>query len=335
LILFAGILLEGSMKNREDKSIVAGVDVASEELVVRISLDTKLLRFTNDPKGIRELIGVIRKCGVDLVVCEHTGRYEWELLVVLWKNKIPVHCAQPRAVHNFAKARKATAKSDPIDAETIMQYGLRMDLEPTAAPSDELIRLKELTARRDDLNGMLVQETNRIKAPSTSIALKKGIGAHIRYLKSALSKNAKEITSLIENNPSLKAPVECLDKEHGVGLVSAACIYASMPELGTLTRQTAGALAGLAPFLRESGKFSGHRKISGGRTLARNALYMVALTVIRKKEHVLRSFYLRLKKAGKHTSVALTAVMRKLIIRFNTKLKELRAQDLKTVPVCT
>jgi transposase len=321
------------MTYTEGKKIVVGIDISSVELVVRGSWDTKVLRYSNDSKKIRELIQLLRKHGVTLVVCEHTGRYEWALMTALWKSSIPVHCAQPKAVHNFAKARKATGKSDPIDAETIMQYGLRMDLEPTEPPSEALVALKELTARRNDLNSMLVQEKNRLTAPAISNSLKKEILSHVQYLKKALLRNAQEIAELTQQEPSLKAPIECLDKEHGVGLTSAATIYASMPELGTLTRQTAGSLGGLAPLLRDSGKFSGQRKISGGRTQARNALYMVALCVIRKKEHPLSQFYLRLKKAGKHTSVALTAVMRKLVVRFNTQLKELRAQKGDFLPL--
>jgi transposase len=321
------------MNNTEDKKVVAGIDVGSEELVVRISVDSKLLRYRNNPKGIRALVQVLRNLSVTLVVCEHTGRYEWELLLALWARKIPLHCAHPKATRNFAKAMKANSKSDPIDAEILMQYGLRMELELTVAPRAELIALKELTARRDDLNGMLVQETNRLKAPAISASLKSAIRAHLRYLKTALEKNAREIVDLVNKNPSIKIPIDCLDEQHGVGVLSAASIYASMPELGTLTRQSAGSLAGLAPLLRDSGKFSGQRKISGGRTQARNALYMVALTVIRKKNHVLSTFYKRLKKNGKKSNVALTAVMRKLIIYFNTKLRELRTPKTEILAI--
>jgi transposase len=321
------------MTRTEGNNIVAGIDVGSEELVVRTSVDQKLLRFANNPKGIRDLVRLLLKLGVTLAVCEHTGRYEWNLLQGLWKSNIPVHCAHPKAVRNFAKARRANGKSDPIDAETLMQYGIRMDCELTTPPKEELVALKELTARREDLNGMLVQELNRLKAPAISASLKRGIKTHIRFLQEALERNAQEIARFVGNNPLLNAPIARLDNEYGVGLISAACIYSSMPELGTLSRQTAGALGGLAPFLRESGKFSGQRKISGGRTQARNALYMVALSVIRKKDHVLKSFYVRLKKAGKHSSVAITAVMRKLIVRFNTILKELRAQNQPVLPL--
>lgn len=316
-----------NMSQEESKRIVAGVDVASRELVVRVSCEGVVRRYDNDAKGIAKLVRDAGKLGVTLVICEHTGRYEQGLMDSLWAKKMPVHCAHPRAVHNFAKALKVNAKSDPLDAATLMEYGLRMDVLPTPAPAPELSLLRDLTGRRTELNEMIVQETNRLKAPGVSTIKKTSLKNHISQLKASVKALEMQVKKLIEKHPSLQTPINRLDKEHGVGPVSAAAIYASMPELGTLTRQSSGALAGLAPYLRESGKYSGKRKISGGRTQARTALYMVALTVIRKKDHPLQLFYRRLKANGKHTSVALTAVMRKLIVRFNTVLKELVALD--------
>ena len=306
--------------------IVAGVDVASTELVVRVSSEAQVRRYANDLKGIRDLVNLFREKKVSLVVCEHTGRHEWGLLQALWKKGIPVHCAHPKSVHNFAKALNENAKSDPIDAGVLLEYGLRMDLCPTLPPKPELTALRELTARRDDLNEMLVKEKNRLCAPAISLSLKADIKNHIRQLKSALKALEKRMRALVLEHESLRTPIERLDEEHGVGLVSAAALYANVPELGTLNRQSAAALVGLAPFIRSSGKFAGQRKITGGRTLPRNALYLVALSVIRKHRHPLRALYSRLKKSGKKSMVAITAVMRKLIIHFNTVLKELRAQ---------
>lgn len=311
------------MKNIEEKKVVAGIDVAKGELVVRGSWDTKVMRFENTVKGVRSLVKKLREQCVTLVVCEHTGRYERLLVSTLLSKKVPVHCAHPKAVHHFAKARKATAKSDPIDAETIMQYGLSMELKPDQPPSAALQALQELASRRDDLREMLVMEKNRLKAPGISSALKRDIREMIRVLENRLKKNVEAMEQLTKEEPSLTAPIELLRKEHGVGLISACLLYASMPELGTLTRQTAASLAGLAPILRDSGKHSGQRRIGGGRVLARNALYMVAMSAIRKKNGILQKVYLRHKKAGKRQMVALTAVMRKLIIRLNTVLKDL------------
>lgn len=321
------------MKNTEEKKIVAGVDVAKAELVVRGSWDTSVRRFENTANGVKKLLKVLKEHGCSLVVCEHTGRHEQLLVSTLFSKDMPVHCAHPKAIHHFAKARKATAKSDPIDAETIMLYGLTMELKPTQPPSPGLRRLQELAGRRDDLREMLIMEKNRLKAPGISSALKSDIRAVIKMLENRLQRNEQEIADLLKDEPSLAAPVQILCKEYGVGLISAALLYASMPELGTLTRQTAASLAGLAPILRDSGRYSGQRRIGGGRTLARNALYMVAMAAIRKKGSILQTVYLRLKRAGKRNMVALTAVMRKLIIRLNTVLKVLHEPIIRNSPV--
>jgi hypothetical protein len=126
------------------------------------------------------------------------------MVSTLHDNDIPVHCAQPRAVHYFARARKATAKSDPIDAETIMLYGLTMDLKPDRPLTPALKAVKELAERRDDLRRMLVAEKNRLK------------------------KNEQEMAKLVESEPSIKHPIEILTNGHGVGLISAITIYAAM-----------------------------------------------------------------------------------------------------------
>ena len=320
------------MTAEQSNKVVAGIDVASEELVVRVSSDGQIRRYANTAKGIRELMRQLGKLKVTLVVCEHSGRHEWALLEALWALQISVHCAHPRAIRNFAKALKANIKSDPQDALTLMEYGLRMEAPPTPRPASEACLLRDLAARRYDLNDMLVKERNRLQAPGVPPAIKTSIKNHLRQLQAAIEALEEQVKALVASCPELQRPISRLDEEYGVGLVSAAAIYSSMPELGTMTRQTSASLAGLAPFVRESGKYSGQRKIRGGRTQARVALYMVALTVIRKADHPLRAVYLRLKAAGKHTSVALTAVMRKLIIRFNTVLKELRAQE-QIIPI--
>ncbi len=93
-----------------------------------------------------------------------------------------------------------------------------------------------------------------------------------------------------------------------------------MPELGQLNRREVAALAGVAPFNRDSGKLRGKRMIYGGRRPVRHGVYMAALVAARHNP-ILRSFYLRLRAAGKPAKVALTATMRKLLIVLNSALK--------------
>ena len=94
-----------------------------------------------------------------------------------------------------------------------------------------------------------------------------------------------------------------------------------MPELGALRDTEAAALAGLAPYNRDSGPRKGTRSIWGGRASVRCALYMAALSAVRH-DPILRNFYTRLRAAGKKPLVALTAVMRKLVVLLNHMLSK-------------
>jgi transposase len=106
----------------------------------------------------------------------------------------------------------------------------------------------------------------------------------------------------------------------GVGTRTAMLLLARMPELGTLNRTQAAALAGLAPFNRDSGTLRGKRTIFGGRRALRCGLHMAALVAARHNL-ILRNFYQRLRSNGKPHKVALTAVMRKLLLALNHTLK--------------
>jgi transposase len=128
------------------------------------------------------------------------------------------------------------------------------------------------------------------------------------------------IATIISQDAGLKHKAERLKAIPGVGAVVAATMLAEMPELGSLTPQTVAALAGVAPYNRDSGGQRGVRSIGGGRSAVRNALYMATLTAMRY-DRILKEFYQRLRTAGKKPLVAMTACMRKLIILMNRLLK--------------
>lgn len=309
------------MQENESKQVVAGVDVASQELVVCISDSRKIKRFENHPKGRTRLVRELQRRGVTLVVLESTGRHERALLKLLWSAKIAVHCAHPKSVHNFGKVLRANAKSDPLDALLLVEYGLTIKPIPTEPPAAETLEMQELASRRADFNEMLVQERNRLYTPEIPGWKRKSIQRHIRFLEKELAEIESQMKQVTKQHDSLARPIAALTEEYGVGFLTAATVLAHVPELGTMNRQRVASLMGLAPFVRQSGKWTGQAKIYGGRTAARSALYMAALTIIRKKAHPLRDFFLRLKAAKKKGNEAITAVMRKLAIRLNTIMK--------------
>jgi transposase len=319
------------MDNKKSNKVVAGVDVSSAELVVSTSVMRKVRRYENKAKGLRQLLKEFQRQGITLVVLEHTGRHERALLEVLWNAGIAVHCAHPKSVHNFAKVLRANAKSDPLDAGVLREYGLTLELDPTPRPAQEIVSLQEIAARRADLNETLVQEKNRLAMPVLSDWNRSSIKKHIRYIEKELAALEQQMRELTKANASLSLPIEALTQEHGMGFISAATVFAHVPELGSMNRQRTAALLGLAPFVRKSGKWTGQSRIYGGRTAARSALYMPALTIIRKKGHPLRELYKRLKAGNKPTNKALTAVMRKLAIRLNTRLRDLNVAHAPTL----
>ena len=101
-------------------------------------------------------------------------------------------------------------------------------------------------------------------------------------------------------------------------------ILVDMPELGPDVRKEAGALAGLAPMSRQSGRWQGHERIQGGRSSVRRSLFMPALSAIQHNRSAKAKFE-HLVGDGKLRKVGLTAIMRKLIVTANALLRDGRS----------
>jgi len=88
-----------------------------------------------------------------------------------------------------------------------------------------------------------------------------------------------------------------------------------------MTQRQAGALSGVAPMNRDSGKLRGRRRIKAGRATVRTVLYMAALSAVQHNPPI-RAFYRRLVAQGKHKKVALTACVRKMLIILNAMIRD-------------
>ncbi|MCP3970849.1 MAG: IS110 family transposase [Rhodobacteraceae bacterium] len=132
-----------------------------------------------------------------------------------------------------------------------------------------------------------------------------------------------EISAHIKADTALAKQFEILNSIPGIGPVCATTFIVELSELGKLNAAEIAALVGVAPMNRDSGNWRGKRSIRGDRKTVRNALYMAALAASRNRGP-LAAFYARLVDAGKKPKVALTAVMRKLIILANTLIRENR-----------
>lgn len=188
--------------------------------------------------------------------------------------------------------------------------------------ADEQTRLAALIAGRQEMVAMKVAETCRLKAPGAP-ALNASYKAILRTINNQLEKLDRQIEDLIDACQTLKRRVAACMSLEGVGSRTAITLAAIMLELGSLTRRQAAALAGLAPHPRDSGTLRGYRRMHGGRPQVRTALFMAALAASRTKGP-LRAFYQRLIENGKKPIVAISAIMRKIIVILNARIKDQR-----------
>ena len=295
----------------------AGLDIAKSSL--QLELAGHLHSIPNDSKGHARLLKLLRDHPAAHVVCEATGGYEKQVVRALQAASVPVSVIEPGRVRNFARAKGQRAKTDPIDAAVLSSYGRAIQPPATPAPSAVQSRLAELSTRRLQLLRTRLAEANRAEHYLDKLSLRQS-RLLLQTLDRQIAQCDRAITELIAADENLRGQAARLDSIPGVGPVTAATVLAELPELGRITGQAAAALAGVAPFNRDSGSITGSRHIAGGRAALRCALYMAALSSV-KHDPILKAFYLRLREAGKKPKVALVACMRKLIILMNRLLK--------------
>jgi transposase len=305
------------MSQNNTHILYVGLDVA--KLSLQLHLAGHFHALANDAKGHAQLLKHLRAHPNAQVVCEATGGYEQPLVRALQAAGIPVSILEAGRVRFFARAQGLRAKTDPIDAAVLSQYGQTFQPAPLPPASPQQQQLADWSQRRRQLVRLLVMEHNHAEHYTDPLARRQSRQL-IGLLEKQIAQCDQAITTLIAQDPQLAHKASRLQTIPGVGKVVAATVLAEMPELGTLNQQTAAALAGVAPYNRDSGAQKGIRSISGGRRPIRCALYMAALSAVRH-DRILKEFYQRLRTAGKKPMVALTACMRKLIILMNRLLK--------------
>ena len=301
--------------------VYVGMDIAKATLDLHAlsSPRAQSRQFANSRTGHRRLVGWLQSLAAAQVVCEASGGYERTAVTALQQAGIAVSIVNPRQARDFARAQGRLAKTDRLDAQVLAQFGQCLQPKATPAPSLTQRQLVELVARRQQVQQLRIAEHNRLEH-TTHPCVRRQLQRHLLALDRQLQQLQTWITQLIRTEPALAHKMARLCAVAGVGPLTAAVLLATMPELGTLNRRQAAALAGVAPFNRDSGPRRGHRLIGGGRALARRALYMAALVAAFNNSRF-RCFYQRLLSAGKAPKVALVAVMRKLIILLNQLLK--------------
>ena len=309
------------MKTRQQEAISAhaGIDISKDALDLSLA-GAKPKRFANSTEGIGRLIKQLKiKNMLIRVVCEPSGGYERSLLEALWAEGISVSLVNAARIRAFARAQGLLAKTDEIDAAVLREFGEVLKPVATEAPAPERRKLSDLVQRREQILGILQMEEQRL-AQALEPSIKNLIQELIEVVRKQLQQTEILIANLIDEDDAMRGQSERLQQLKGVGKVASSTLLAEMPELGKLSKKEAAALAGVAPYNRDSGVLRGQRMIRGGRIRVRRVLYMSAISASRFNP-ILSAFYKRLVAAGKPKKIAITAVMRKLIILLNLLLK--------------
>ena len=276
------------------------------------------------PAASGELVRALGDGAACLVVMEASGGYERIAHRELVAQGVLAAIVNPKRVRDFARGMGLEAKTDRVDAAVIARYGEVRRPAPTPLPEPARAELGEILAcRRRLIDAITVrkQQLEHLQSPSMCARMAKVLA----FLRQEERELTKLLRQKIEADRSLAADFALLTSMPGCGPILAATLLADMPELGALDRRQVAALAGLAPVARDSGLRENRRVIKGGRGQIRRALYMAAVASLRIKASPLKQRYAQLIARGKAPKLALTALMRKILVTLNAMLKSRQA----------
>ena len=297
-----------------------GIDVSKARLDVFVLPGEQQHEYANDEMGTTALIAELSPLSPSRVVVEATGGYERVLVAQLKMAGLPVVLVNPRNIRSFAKSLGLLAKTDKIDARVLAQFGQMVKPVVRELPDEQTQELADHLSRRRQLVDMLVAEGLRLKQAHNR-AVRLDIDEHIVWLKKRLKSIDGDLRRSVQASDLWRAQDELLGEVPGIGEGTSFTLLACLPELGKLSGKAIAALAGVAPFNRDSGTLRGRRHIWGGRATVRTALYMATLSAMRHNP-VIREFYQRLRNNGKAAKVAIIASARKLLTILNAMVRD-------------
>ena len=308
---------------------IIGIDVSKDTLDVHRLADGSNRQFPNGTTGHTKLLKWIETLpSLPLVIYEATGAYHRQLEQRLGAKSVPFVKVNPKQARRFAQASGKLAKTDRVDSEMLARMGVALQLTPKPIQAENLYDLRELlAARRALIKDRTAAKTRR--ATSTVELIKAQLDKRLRHIAGDIGKIDAQMLEMARKDQKMAKRMEHLISIPGIGTNTALTILVDMPEIGSLTNKQVGSLAGLAPMSQSSGKWQGKARILGGRPNLRHAIFMPALVAIRFNLDM-KQKYAALIAAGKEKKVAITAVMRKLLVLGNALLRDDRKWSEKS-----
>jgi transposase len=301
-------------------ALYVGIDVSKDRLDVHAHPSGQSFATARNGAGLAELIERLRSLAPALVAVEATGGFETVVAAALAGANLPVVVVNPAQVRHYAQALGKRAKTDPIDAAVIACFAEATKPAVRALPDEMTRLLADLVARRRQIVEMMAAEGQRERR-AVDKRLKKSIARLRKALEKELAEIDGEIDDQVRGSPAWAEKEDLLASVPGVGPVVARTLIAEMPELGSLDRRQIAALAGLAPWTRQSGQWKGKSFIGGGRKSLRSVLFVAALVAARFNPQ-LKAFRDKLVAAGKPKIVAIVATARKLLTILNAMVRD-------------
>lgn len=308
-------------------TVCAGIDTGKNKLDIALGGVKDQLQVDNTPDGHAELLAWLHQHRVKRVGIEASGVYHQAVVEALRRKRFTVVVFEPARVRAYAAFHALRAKNDRIDAALIALCTAAVQ-EIHEAPDPRIQPFAGRLTTIDQLGEDIAKLKNRIEA-CRDAQDKAMWAADITMLRKRKTAMLKALVAAIRQHPDLAERLALINSVDGIGLPTAVAILVRMPEIGQIRRETAAALAGLAPFDDDSGERIGAKHIEGGRTRLRHALYTAALAAAFRWNPQLNALYVRLMAAKKGHKRALIACARKMLIFANTVVARGTSWDRK------
>jgi transposase len=296
--------------------MTAGIDVSKLKLDIAVHQRTERWQVANTLSGWRVLAANLAKAGVTRVGVEATGGYERGVVEHLRAAGFTVLVLQPMQVKAFGRVHLRRAKNDDLDAVLIAACTATLD-PPKIAPDPRMADLAQNLTFLEQSEEDIARFKTRLEHIDDP-RLRSLVSSDIRRLKARRTAQIRSLAKHLRGHDDLAKRLELVLSIPGIGERTALALIIRMPELGQISREEAAALAGLAPFDDDSGKYKGQRHIAGGRGRLRRSLFAAALPAAFRWNKALIDLYARLIAKGKPHNSALIACARKLLIYANT-----------------
>ena len=314
--------MQAEVKPEQMPAVYVGIDVCKERLDIHLHPLGERLAVANDAGGWRRLKRILAAHAVARVVMEATSRYHRAAHRSLHAAGLPVAIVNPARARLFAEATGTLAKTDAADARVLALMAERLEPAAASPARDTVEAVQELARARTAAVAERVALANR-RATAVTAFLRAELARRIAALERHVARIDQALQRLVAADPVLARRHAILCSIPGIGTITATTLLASLDEIGSLSGKQAAALAGLAPFARDSGATHGHRHIRGGRPDLRRALYLAALAAARFNPS-LAAFRQRLRNQHKPAKLALIAVARKLLVLANSLVQQNR-----------